>query len=170
MKKRQKKLIITGLSAAVVVALIIVAAALFFPKEKKTEVAIYFYQNEKLVETKRPLRLDESPLKKAFTELLAGPRLAEREAGLSTLIPARTRLLSLRVKGGTAIVNLSRQLENYGGGSNRLEGLIAQIVYTGTALPGINKVWIWMEGEKELVLGGEGLVLDRPLSRKNIFY
>jgi len=46
--------------------------------------------------------------------------------------------------------------------------MIGQIVYTITEVPGIKKVWIKMEGEKELVLGGEGLVIDRPLSREDI--
>jgi spore germination protein GerM len=85
-------------------------------------------------------------------------------------VPRGTRALSFKVRGKTVIVNFSRELEKYGGGSTRLQGMIAQIVYTATDVPGIEKAWIWMEGEKELVLGGEGLILDRPLGRKEVSY
>lgn len=117
-----------------------------------------------MVAVERPLGADEEPLPKAMAELLSGPK----EAGLSTQIPTGTKILRLQVKKGTAILDFNRKLESYGGGSARVEGMIAQIVYTATEVPGIEKVWIWIEGEKEIVLGGEGLVLDRPLSRSDV--
>jgi len=133
-------------------------------------VNVYFFQAAKLVAVERPLTGIAAPLQQAIEQLLAGPTTGEAAAGLSTLIPRGTRALHLRVKNGVAIIDFNRKLEAYGGGSARIEGMIAQIVFTATALPGAEKAWIWMEGEKELVLGGEGLVLDKPLSRSELTY
>ena len=116
----------------------------------------------------RPLDANEALLTKAFAELLSGPSETEKAQGISTQIPAGTKVLNILVKDEIVIVNFNRKLESYGGGSARLEGMIAQIVYTATEVPGVKKAWIWMEGKKELVLGGEGLVLDKPLSRRDL--
>lgn len=133
-------------------------------------VKIYFFKGDKLFVVSRPISAGEAPLPKAIKELLAGPSGEESYRGIVSLVPRGTRALSFKVRGKTVIVNFSRELEKYGGGSTRLQGMIAQIVYTATDVPGIEKAWIWMEGEKELVLGGEGLILDRPLGRKEVSY
>ena len=131
-------------------------------------VKIYFYQRDTLTAFSRPLSPDQAPLAQALAALLAGPNEPERAAGVKTTIPPGTRAINYKTNGGTAIITFNRRLEDYGGGSSRVEGMIGQIVYTITEVPGIKKVWIKMEGEKELVLGGEGLVIDRPLSREDI--
>ncbi len=152
-------------------AVIAIAAATYLwvaLQPKGTAVKVYFFKGEKLTAVERPLSANEAPLSKALTELISGPSETERGQGISTQIPRGTKVLSMLIKDDIAIINFNRKLENYGGGSARLEGMIAQIVYTATEVPGIKKVWIWMEGEKELVLGGEGLVLDKPLSRRDL--
>jgi spore germination protein GerM len=151
----------------------LIVAAIYFwfaSQPKEAGVKAYFFKGEKLMAVERPLKAGEAPLSKAVAELLSGPSETEKAQGISTQIPAGTKALNILIKDEIAIVNFNRKLENYGGGSARLEGMIAQIVYTATEVPGIKKVWIWMEGEKELVLGGEGLVLDKPLSRREIAY
>ena len=79
-------------------------------------------------------------------------------------------MLSSRVEKRTAIINFNARLEEYGGGATHVRGMIAQIVYTATGLQGIDKAWIWVEGKKSIVLGGEGLVLDKPLTREDTGY
>jgi len=139
-------------------------------QQKPPSVKVYFYKGDKLFAVERTLNAGEAPLQRAIGELLAGPSPDEKLEGITTQLPAGTRVLRLRVKDQVAIIDFNRKLEAYGGGSARLEGMIAQIVYTATEIPGIEKVWIWMEGEKELVLGGEGLVLDKPLSRRDVSF
>ncbi|MDD4178805.1 MAG: GerMN domain-containing protein [Candidatus Margulisbacteria bacterium] len=143
----------------------------FFPKQEKGPVLnIYFLKGGKLSAVERALAPDRSPLKQAADALIAGPTREERSNGYSTMIPPGTRTIWIVEKNGVAIINLNRKLEAYGGGASRVEGLVAQIVYTLTDIPGIEKTWIWMAGEKEIVLGGEGLILDKPLSRRDLAY
>lgn len=171
MAKRRKIKPRFWLVVGVGLALVIILAVLCLrpmPGEKQPTIKVYFIKNGDLAPVERPIKANEAPLPKAINELLAGPTPEEKGAGFATQIPEGTRLLNLHVKDRVAIVDLNRKLERYGGGSARLEGLVAQIVYTATEIPGVNKAWIWLEGEKELVLGGEGLVLDRPLNRRDV--
>lgn|GEM_PF-3540953 len=142
----------------------------FYPAQKEPAIKVYFLKEDKIFAVKRPLKGKEQPFKKAFEELLAGPTQAETQQGITSYLPLGLKLLGFWREGPVVILNFNRELENYGGGTSRLQGMIAQIVYTATEIPGIEKVWIWMEGEKELILGGEGLVLDHPLSRREIAY
>jgi len=100
-------------------------------------------------------------------ELLAGPK---PEEGASSELPRGVKILGIKVRGQTAMIDFNHKLEDCGGGSARLQGMIAQIVYTATDVPGVEKAWILIEGKKEVVLGGEGLVLDRPLGRSDLGY
>lgn len=137
---------------------------------KGPTVKAYFFQNEKLVPVERRQVPDRPLLTQAIEALLAGPTDEEKRSGLTTALPAGVKLRLAKADRSLAIVDLSRSLENYGGGSAKLEGLIAQLVYTATAVRGIDRAWIWVEGEREVVLGGEGLVLDRPLGRQDVKY
>ena len=136
--------------------------------DKGPQLRAYFFKDEKLAAVERQPNPDLPPLKQAITELLAGPSERERGAGFTTMIPAGVRILRVKTDGAVAIVDLSRELEEYGGGSAKVEGMIAQLVYTATGVPGIDKAWIWVEGQRSVVLGGEGLVLDRPLGRQDV--
>lgn len=155
----------------IVLAVALVAAGGFFlwtMNKPAPAVRVYFFRGDRLVAVERPLAANETPLQKAASALLEGPDPTEKLQGMTTQLPAGVILLSLKVEKGTAILNFDRKLEAYGGGSTRLEGMIAQIVYTVTEIPGIEKAWVWLEGKKEVVLGGEGLVLDHPLGRNDI--
>jgi germination protein M len=75
----------------------------------------------------------------AVEQLLAGPSAADRAAGLTTAIPAGTRLESLSIDEGVAHVELSRPLG---------EAATAQVVYTVTQFPPVRRVEI--EGEQHV--------------------
>ncbi|MFA5113262.1 MAG: GerMN domain-containing protein [Candidatus Margulisiibacteriota bacterium] len=170
-RKRPKKIPLSLLLASFVFATIILAALYYCssaPQPKQPTVTIYLTKGDRLAAAERPLAKNDDRLGRAIAALLAGPTAAEKAGGLTTLIPGGTRVLHHRVKDGVAIVDFNRQLEDYGGGSARIEGIIAQIVYTATEVPGVKKVWVRIEGNKEVVLGGEGLVLDKPLGRADL--
>jgi spore germination protein GerM len=129
---------------------------------------VYFLKNEKLTAAERPLKPDAGQLQQAIEGLMAGPSNKEQLDGITTQLPAGIKIRQIKVEKGVAIIDLSSRLEDYGGGSAMVEGLVAQIVYTATEVPGVEKAWIWEDGQGNLVLGGEGLVLDHPLGRQDV--
>lgn len=154
--------------AIAVVALIGVFIWANWQTGKAPTIKTYFFKDEKLFAVERKQNPDLPPLKQAIEELLAGPTQQEQRDGVSTMLPAGVKLIQVKTDKTVAIIDLGKQLEDYGGGSAKVEGIVAQIVYTATAIPGIDKAWIWVEGQHEVVLGGEGLVLDHPLGRQDV--
>lgn len=89
--------------------------------------------------------------KAAVTELLAG---RPRCLGVERPFPAGTRLLDLRLAGGTATVNLSREAL----GAANADGYALQtLVWTVTELPPIKRVVVQVEGRSSGSLGGRSL-------------
>ena len=103
----------------------------------------------------------------ALRLLLDGPTAAEREPGVdaSSQIPSGTRLLGLDIDGGTATVDLTSEYES-GGGSASMFARLAQVVYTLTEFPTVQRVSFMLDGEPVDVFSGEGIVLEEPVGRK----
>ena len=106
----------------------------------------------------------------ALTALLAGPNDAELGArpAMYTAIPEGTRLLGLRIEGGVATVNLSREFES-GGGSASVLGRLAQVVFTLTQFPTVQGVKFELDGVPVEVFSGEGVVLSEPVGRDDYY-
>jgi hypothetical protein len=100
----------------------------------------------------------------AINELLAGPESIESAAGVSTAVPDGTRLLGLNIANGLATVDLSSEFES-GGGSLSMQMRLAQVVYTLTQFPTVKRVQFQLDGEPVRVFSGEGIVLDKPVTR-----
>ncbi|WNZ43672.1 GerMN domain-containing protein [Leptolyngbya boryana CZ1] len=83
---------------------------------------------------------------------------------LMTGIPQGTQLRSLKVKADSIYVDLTRPF-TAGGGSLSMTGRLAQILYTTTSLNPKAKVFLSVEGKPLTVLGGEGLIVEQPLTR-----
>ena len=110
---------------------------------------------------------DSAALAPATLEaLLAAPTEDEAAAPnhLLTAIPTGTRALGLVLDGNVATVDLSGEFGS-GGGSESMLGRVAQVVYTLTALPGIDAVLFHIDGRPVEALGGEGIVLEDPQTR-----
>jgi len=103
---------------------------------------------------------DGGELELAFQQLLAGPK---EEAYVSE-IPEQTKLLEVKQLPDGIYVNLSQEFET-GGGTMSMTGRLAQVLHTATSLNPDARVWLQVEGETREVFGGEGLVLEQPLSR-----
>ncbi len=99
-------------------------------------------------------------LEAAVDELLAGPS----NAAVTTTIPRDTKLRSLSVKGDGIHINLSQSFTG-GGGSTSMTARVGQILYTVTSLNPNASVWVAVEGKPLETLGGEGLMLEQPLTR-----
>lgn len=101
-------------------------------------------------------------LERAFNDLLAGPT----NSNVTTTIPEKTKLRSVAVRNDGIHIDLSQEFTT-GGGSASMTGRVAQVLYTATSLEPDAKVWISIEGQALETLGGEGLVLDQPITRKS---
>lgn len=101
-------------------------------------------------ETKTPLGAG------AVEALLGGAPRADAISGMTTLIPEGTKLLGLDISDGTATVDLSKEFVS-GGGTMSMQVRTAQVVFTLTQFPSVNKVVFHIEGEEPEGLGGEGL-------------
>ena len=130
---------------------------------RTTSVHVYFLHGEHgaVVHRAAPAR---TPATAAVTALLRGPSAGERARGLTTAVPAGTRLLGLTVRGDAATVDLSRRFGS-GGGSASMFARLGQLVYTLTAVPHVRHVRLRIEGRAVRVFGTEGIVLDQPLDR-----
>ena len=102
----------------------------------------------------------------AVTALLDGPTARERggDPAISTVIPTGTKLLDLTVTDGVASVDLSSEFKS-GGGSASVLGRLAQVVFTLTQFPTVKSVAFQVEGQAVTAFGGEGAVLDGPVTR-----
>lgn len=119
-----------------------------------------------------PRRISESaPLteqvSQAVSQLLEGPSEDDHVRGCTSEIPAGTRLLGVDLADKTAFLNFSGKIEA-GGGSSSMLARVYQIVYTATDLPGIEAVRILIDGIARDAMGGEGVLIDEPVRRKEI--
>lgn len=130
-------------------------------------IKVYFLKDEKLIAVNRQI-VENSSLLTAAKALTAGPTTDEKSKGIFTEIPAQAKILNISRQSDMAVVDFNSALESYGGGATRVQALIGQIVYSFTELPGISKVKITVEGADEVILGGEGFVIDKPLSRDDL--
>jgi spore germination protein GerM len=102
----------------------------------------------------------DEALKVVFEDLLQGPS----ESAAFSEIPEGTELRGVTVENDGVHVDLSKDF-TVGGGSASMTGRLGQIVYTATSLEPEANVWISVEGEPLEILGGEGLVVDQPMTR-----
>lgn len=101
----------------------------------------------------------------ALEALLAGPTNAEAEHDIITNIPENTTLKSCKIEGDTAFLDFSSEFEinSFGRDSAMLQ--LKQIVFTATEYSDIKKVQFLINGENRTYLGGDGIVIGKPLSR-----
>ena len=118
-------------------------------------------------EVKRNVPSSDSPLTDAINALIAGPSEGEIRSGLVSLIPRGTRVLSIIVRGSTAIIDLSDAFNYNHYGVEGYSAQLRQIVYTATAFPSVQDVQFLVEGKQKDYLGGEGVYVGKPLSRNS---
>jgi spore germination protein GerM len=141
------------------------------PKAAKTPAAqsvqVYWLKTvgNEIKLTPAPVALNEDQpdgvLKSAFEKMLQG----STDPTLTSTIPVNTRLQKLEIQPDGIHVDLSPEFTS-GGGSTSMMGRVAQVIYTATTLDPNAAVWISVNDQPLDVLGGEGLVLDQPMTRQ----
>jgi spore germination protein GerM len=125
------------------------------PTENKIELVTTTLTFEKSVQPSEVLET-------AFKNLLAGPKSDK----YTSTIPTGTKLLGLQTQPDGIRINLSQEFTS-GGGSAAMSGRLAQVIYTATSLNPDAKVWIEVDGKPLETLGGEGLIINQPITRKD---
>ena len=124
-----------------------------------------FTDNAGLVPVLRVIPKTEAVGAAAMDALLAGPTEGELGArpAMYSEIPEGTRFLGLQIDAGVATVNLSKEFETSGGSVSVLRRL-AQVVYTLTQFPTVERVSFQLDGEPIEVLHDAGVTTD-PVGR-----
>jgi len=119
----------------------------------------------RLTRVNRTLRVSNTPLMDSLSALLQGSSDAEAARDIISLISPDTRILSVRVEGHTAYINLNEsfQFNPYGSEGQRYQ--IWQIVYTATEFPNVHDVQILIEGNRVDFLHEGGIMIGSPIGR-----
>ena len=111
---------------------------------------------------------DATALPDALTAVLEGPAVLEgtdaASPAIGTEIPDGTSLAGVSVDGGTATVNLSATFDD-GGGSATMFARLAQIVFTATQFPDVDKVAFQLDGEDVTTFSSEGIEIGGGIDR-----
>ncbi|MGW6958156.1 GerMN domain-containing protein [Streptomyces chartreusis] len=131
------------------------------PRQVRTSV--YFLHGENVSPAPRTVTTPATAAG-ALRALLAGPDRYERTHDRGTAIPSGTTLNSVAVSRHVATVDLSARYDD-GGGSLSMRARLAQVVFTATRFPAIEKVRFELDGKPVTAFGGEGIVLNQPVGR-----
>jgi hypothetical protein len=135
------------------------------PRAAQTQPAVpYLLDGEHVTPVARRIPRTRGVGAAAIRALLRGPTAAERRAGLTSAVPAGTRLLGLSIRGGLATIDLSRRFAS-GGGSLSMRARVAQVVFTLTRFATVRRVAFRLDGRAVTSIGGEGVIVSPPVDR-----
>lgn len=144
-----------------------VAAEDATPTPRTMPVAVYFLRDDKLGTAHREIVIpvDKRVATATIRELLAGPNDREKDAGLTTSIPDNVDVLDLTIDDASkvATIALSASFAPRDAAPGALA--IAQIVFTLTQFPNVERVAITVAGESAPLVDGDGLPLTGPAAR-----
>jgi hypothetical protein len=103
----------------------------------------------------------------AMGQLLAGVgEGASSMPALSSAIPVGTSITGVAIEEATGIVSVYLSGEfGSGGGTLSMMGRLGQVVYTLTAIDGVNGVRFYVDDQLTTVFGGEGIIIPDPATR-----
>jgi lipoprotein-anchoring transpeptidase ErfK/SrfK len=163
---------VRGVAAASILALTAMLAACGNSSSASVEpstVSVYFVQGEQFHPVTREVSSREPIEQSALEELFAGPTSSERAAGVDTALPADIQLDEVTVSNGTASVELTvPQTAPTALDVSLRPARASQIVYTLTAVPGIESVAIHVNGAPRATFEGETLALHDTLDREDL--
>ncbi len=138
------------------------------PVTSTQQLYFVFVNGDGTVERKeitRTVPKSTTPLTASLQALLAGPSAGDKSNGYMSFIPAGTKLLSVSIQDGTALINLSEEFSFNQYGVDGYLAQLMQVVYTATSFSTIKNVRFFIEGEQSSYLGNDGVWIGSPLSR-----
>jgi len=127
------------------------------------QVTLYLVFGDALVPVERVVPRDATPLD-VVRLLVQGPTSDEVARGLTTYVTPDADPADVDVRADRAVVALTGALQ-VTSNSDRRTLAIAQLVYTLTALPGIDRVVFELDGARAEVPAGDGTLVRTPLQR-----
>ncbi|MFZ4555198.1 MAG: GerMN domain-containing protein [Pseudanabaena sp.] len=131
------------------------------------QLAVYWIESKKNKLIAIPIAIKAKSNDEAIASVL-NILIAENppESTLYSAIPANTKVLSAITKDQEIRLDLSKDFTK-GGGSASMQGRIIQVLYTATSLEPEAKVYLSVEGKALKYIGGEGLPVPQPMTRKD---
>ncbi len=137
------------------------------PVGDELQVTIYWIESREkrfvAVPTAVKTAKSEVALRTALSTMLEEP---VKQPGLYSAIPPKTKVLDFTIKDKNIQLNLSKEFTS-GGGSASMIGRVVQVLYTSTSLDPDAKLFLSIEGKPLNYLGGEGLEIQQPITRKD---
>jgi len=138
---------------------------------KTRDAIIYFtlIKDDDLIlkPVKRTIHYINNPLEATLKSLMKGITDEEDNANIVTNIPDGTELKSISIKDGIAYLDFSNEFEQNLYGRESVVNQLKQIVYTTTEFPNIKGVQFLINGEIKNYLGGDGIMIDKTLTRSD---
>ena len=128
-------------------------------------VSLYFVRGAALGVADRSIASSADPRVTALQALVSGPTPSEAAAGLGTWIPPGTVVRGLQVRGEVATVNFSPQFVEAGQPAV-LSARLAQVVYTLTTFPNVERVTLLVA--KSPVTSFGGVDMSSPIGRSQV--
>lgn len=110
--------------------------------------------------------VDGSKIKFAIYSLINGPKPNERQKGVYTEIPASSQVINIQESPEKIIVNLNSSFVNEGGADSLYKRLY-QLIKTAKLNSSV-PVYLYINGQRADVIGGEGIMLSQPLSNSSL--
>ncbi|MDX2255023.1 MAG: GerMN domain-containing protein [Pseudanabaenaceae cyanobacterium bins.39] len=134
---------------------------------KDGELAVYWIESQKNKLVAVPIAIKAKSNNEAIAQTLESlVNQKPPESTLSSAIPANTKILSVTTKDQEIRINLSKEFTS-GGGSASMQGRVIQVLYSVTSLEPNAKVYLSVEGQPLNYIGGEGLEIPQPMTRKD---
>ena len=141
--------------------------------QEKEYVNIYFIgkneHNEEVYKAVKRLYnkdVDGSKIKFAVTSLVRGPKAEEKQRGVYTEVPSNSEVINITEQPDKVIVNLNSAFVT-GGGTESLYKRLYQLIKTARLNSSI-PVYLYIDGQRADVVGGEGIMLSQPLSNSSL--
>jgi len=139
----------------------------------KEYVNIYFIgKNEHNEEVYKAVKrqysedVDGSKIKFAIYALVNGPKPEERQKGVYSEIPHSAQIINISELNDRVIVNLNSSFVNEGGADSLFKRLyqLIKTVKLNSDLP----VYLYIDGKKADIVGGDGIMISQPLSNSSL--
>lgn len=133
------------------------------PATQETTFRVYLLHGGQVAAVRRTVEPTEAVARAALEQLIAGPTSAEQDRELGSDVPQATEVNGIAIADGVATVDLSHAF--VAGAEASISTRVAQVVYTLTQFPTVERVRFEQDGQELPITDGVGQPLERPAAR-----